>query len=128
MEALRELTASVETNLSDDRLAGLLAAERDVNRRKFRRLNAILFVGLAGLYLQAAANHNQGRDIKSLVTYVKDCQDPNGQCAKQSQAKLGGAVVAVAGKVYDATACLQMIPLEQRTEAKARECRARFIG
>lgn len=130
---MMEVVMTVVATLNDviTALRGEVTALGLSEQQGRRRLTAYLVVlGLVGVasVVGIGLNFNQGQDVKEIVHYIQDCQDPAGTCRKRSDANLANAVISVSGAVFDATACMQKLPLAERTDERIKECRDRYIG
>lgn len=103
-----------------------------VNEQQGRRRLAmyLILLGLVGMasMVGISLTYNQGKDVKSIVHYIQDCQNPDGECKKRSNDALAGAVASISGAVFDATSCVQAVPLADRTDERIRSCRDQYIG
>ncbi|HET7110271.1 MAG TPA: hypothetical protein VFI41_05330 [Gemmatimonadales bacterium] len=125
---------AVETNLSEERLSGIVAQEQEVNQRKFRRLNQILItvliaavIGLGGIWLQSLANHDQGaktqtiaKDAAEVANYVRDCLRPNSLTPEEKKQRCGESN----GQAFFITYlnCAFLIHPADRTETQLNDC------
>lgn len=130
---MMEVVMTVVATLNDviTALRGEVTALGVSEQQGRRRLTVYLIVlGLVGVasVVGIGLNYGQGQDVKSIVHYIQDCQNPEGICKQRSDANLSGAVVSVSGAVFDATACLQRVPLTERTDEQIKACRDQFIG
>lgn len=111
-------------------LRGEIAAftKKDEDNRKRLDLKLAL-IGVAVLLsaIGVGINYGQGNDVKSIVNYIQDCQKPESECKKRNDAVIGGAVKSISGSVFDATACVQALPLAERTDAVVKACRDKYI-
>jgi hypothetical protein len=130
---MMEVVMTVVATLNDviTALRGEVTALAVNEQQGRRRLTMYLvMLGLVGLASVAGISltYNQGQDVKSIVHYIQDCQDPDGDCKQRSNAALAGAVASISGAVFDATACMQKLPLAERTDEQIKACRDQFIG
>lgn len=130
---LTEMTMTVMTALNDvvTALRGEVIALGVREQQGRRRLALYLvMVGLVGVasVIGIGFNYSQGQDVKSIVHYIQDCQNPEGKCKQRSDDTLARAIIIVSGSVFDATACMQRLPLADRTDDKIKQCRDRYIG
>lgn len=91
---------------------------------KLALLGIAVVVSMVGVGLSL----RQGQSIKKVVHYIEDCQKPDSECKKRNDDVIGRAVQSISGSVFDANACVQSVPLDQRTEAKVKACRDKYIG
>jgi hypothetical protein len=118
---MMEVVMTVVATLNDviTALRGEVTALAVNEQQGRRRLTMYLvMLGLVGLASVAGISLN----------YNQDCQDPDGDCKQRSNAALAGAVASISGAVFDATACMQKLPLAERTDEQIKACRDQFIG
>lgn len=136
---LETMAQSVETNMSEERLSGIVAAEQEINQRKFQRLNLILaltlvvmVIGLSGIWSQSRANHDQGariqatsRDAAVVADYVKSCLQTPAAQRDRAQCGADGTAAVISGLVrYIGCAVLADPP----TKAKIDTCASESFG
>lgn len=129
---MMEVVSAVVATLNDvitalrDEVAALGESERR-GRQRISIYLAVLGVVAATSVGGVALNYKQGQDVKKVVTYVQDCSSPDGTCKKHSDAVIAGAVKSISGAVFDATSCVQSLPLAERTDANIKACRDKYI-
>ncbi len=105
-----------------------LAVNEQQGRRRLTVYLVLLSLVGVGSMVGIGLSYKQGQDVKTVVQYVQDCQNPDGECKRRSNAALADAVVSVSTAVFDATACLQRRPLTERTDEQIKACRDQYIG
>lgn len=129
---MMEVVTAVVATLNDviTALRGEVVALAESERRGRRRISVYLAVlgvvaiaSVGGVWL----TYQQGQDVKKVVIYVQDCSSPDGQCKKRSDVVIAGAVKSISGSVFDATSCVQALPLADRTDVNVKACRDKFI-
>lgn len=108
-------------------VTALAVNEQQGRRRLTMYLVMLGLVGMAST-VGISLTYNQGQDVKSIVHYIQDCQNPDGACKKRSNEALAGAVASISGAVFDATSCVQSVPLADRTDERIKSCRDQYIG
>ncbi len=122
VDSLNQVISSLRSEI---RMLG--ATEQRGRKNTYTAMAVVGFLIILSL-VQMRANYDQGRDIKRLVSYIEDCQNPDGECARRNADKLGGAVRAVSASVFDSlTDCVLITPPEDRTEDRIAECRDRHF-
>lgn len=127
-----DMVAAVVSSLNDVitslRLEIRMLGDSEKSGRR-RAYSALAVVGLliAVSLVQLNANYRQGGDIKRVVDFIEDCQNPDGDCAKRNAANLATAVVAVSQGVFDSLTCVLIQTPEERTDASIQACRARYF-
>lgn len=111
-EEIHELGASEKRGRT--RLAGMLVV-----------LLIAALASVAGVWL----NYNQGNDVKSIVSYIEECQTPDSPCKKRNDAEVGKAVLSISGSVFDSlTDCVLTTVPEKRTDEAIATCRKQYFG
>lgn len=130
---MMEVVMTVVATLNDvitalrGEVSALAVNEQQGRRRLTMYLVLLCVVGVASI-VGIGITYNQGQNVKSIVHYIQDCQDPEGECKRASNAAVAGAVASISGAVFDATACMQKLPLAERTDEQIKVCRDQFIG
>lgn len=107
-----------------------VAALADSETRRSKRLS--VYLGMIGVIVIASIsgvvlNYQQGRNVKTVVTYIKDCQDPAGKCKQQGDAAIAGAVASISAKAFDSITCVLLHPPTERTDANVKACRDKYL-
>lgn len=130
---MMEVVVSVTSTLNEVVIAlrAEIVALGENERRGRNRITmflAVVTIAATAAVAGAAMNYSQGQDVKSIVHYIQDCQKPDSECKRRNDQQVGNAVVGISGSVFDASACLQKVPLEQRTDERIKTCRDQYIG
>lgn len=105
-----------------------LAVNEQQGRRRLTVYLVLLSLVGVGSMVGIGLSYKQGQDVKTVVQYVQDCQDPDGACKQRSNAAIAGAVASISGAVFDATSCVQSVTLAERTDERIKSCRDQYIG
>lgn len=105
-----------------------LAVNEQQGRRRLTAYLVMLSLVGVGSMIGIGLSYKQGQDVKTVVKYVQDCQDPEGACKQRSNDAIAGAVASISGAVFDATSCVQSVPLVERTDEQIKACRDQYIG
>ncbi len=72
--------------------------------------------------------YGQGQDVKEVVTYIRDCQNPQGECKKRNDSQIAGVVAAISASTFDSVTCVLNILPEERTDESVKACRDKYLG
>lgn len=129
-----EIVSTVVTTLNDvitalrSEVAALSANEQQGRKRVSIYLAMIAVVMLASV-TGVVMNYRQGDNVKSIVSYIEDCQKPDTECSKRNNEQIGQAVRSIAGSVFDSlTDCVLTTVPEERTDEAIAACRERYFG
>jgi hypothetical protein len=108
-----------------------VAALADNEKRGRRRIStylALLGIVVVGSLTQVIFNYRQGEDVKTIVSYIEECQTPDSECSEENARRLGGAVRAVSAATFDSITCvLNTLPVD-RTDENIKACRDKHLG
>jgi hypothetical protein len=103
------------------------AEKEKAGRQRITVYLVILTIAAVASVVGVVINYNQGSDVKTVVKYIEECQQSDSECKKRNDAVIAGAVIAITGKMFDATSCVQSVPLTERTDELVKTCRDRYI-
>lgn len=108
-------------------IAALAEGERNARKRLYILLASVVVISGIGV-IGIGVNRSQTSEIRKVVNYISDCQDPQGACKKRSDAALANAVNTIGKLVFDSQVCVQRVPLAERTDEKIASCRKQYFG
>lgn len=120
--ALNEVITALRSEV-----AALAESEKKGRRRisiYLAVLGVVAFTSVFGVF----QTYNQGNQVKSLVNYISDCQKPDSECKKRSDAAIAGAVISISAKAFDSISCVLLTAPGERTDAKVKECRDKYLA
>jgi PAS domain S-box-containing protein len=77
-----------------------------------------------GIKDQSQQNENLLKELKTSQELLRDCSTPGGKCFEDQIAasSVGAALASISGTVLEYQACIDPVPVLQRTEEKVVEC------
>lgn len=95
---------------------------------RHRRFQRLVLVAAALIALTMGGLAYTALSVRGIVTYIADCQDPNGECARKGNARVGAAVAQINENVFLSSIyfgeCARSLPdiTGKEYEVKLRAC------
>lgn len=120
--ALNEVITALRSEIS-----AIAVSEKRRGKRLSVYLAMIAVVMLASV-AGVVMNYRQGDNVKSIVSYIEDCQKPDTECSRRNNEAIGGAVISISGAVFDSMSCVLLMQPEERTDENVLACRDKYLG
>jgi hypothetical protein len=122
VSALNDVISSLRSEIK-----ALGESERNARKRLYILLACVVVISGIGV-IGIGANRTQTNQIKKVVNYISDCQNPAGECKKRGDTAIAKAVNQIGKLVFDSSTCIQRVPLNERTDEKIASCRKQYFG
>ena len=119
------LVASLKDVVSALREEVVALHESDMHSRRLLDLKlALIGIAVVVSLFGVGLTYTQAHNVKSIVHYISDCQQPGSECRRRNDDIIARAVTAV----FDSQSCVLRIPQESRTDENIKACRDKYLG
>lgn len=98
------------------------------SRKRIMMFMAVLMIAALASVVGMAMNYVQGDRVKTVVSYIQDCQKPDSACKKRNDDAIGKAVASISVSVFDSMSCVLLTRPEDRNDATVERCRDKYLG